>query len=93
MVVSFIHDLSIEIQKELFWKVEPEEDYEVEEILEKRVVKKGKIEYLVKWKNFEDPADNSWEPRNHLEAVQDLIDNFEKDLEAKQDVSSILTLG
>ena len=57
------------------------------------MVKKGKIEYLVKWKNFEDPADNSWEPRNHLEAVQDLIDNFEKDLEAKQDVSSILTLG
>jgi len=73
--------------------VEPEEDYEVEEILEKRVVKKGKIEYLVKWKNFEDPADNSWEPKNHLEAVQDLIEKFEKDLEAKKDVSSILTLG
>ena len=74
-------------------QVEPEEDYEVEEILEKRVVKKGKIEYLVKWKNFEDPADNSWEPSSHLEAVQDLVDKFEKDLEAKKDVSSILTFG
>jgi len=73
--------------------VEPEDDYEVEKILEKRVAKKGKIEYLVKWKNFEDPADNSWEPRNNLEDVQDLIDKFEKDLEATKDVSSILTLG
>jgi len=72
---------------------ESEEDYEVEEILEKRVAKKGKIEYLVKWKNFDDPADNSWEPKNNLEAVQNLIDKFEKDLEAKKDVSSILTLG
>merc|ERR1711892_939025 len=59
--------------------VEPEDDYEVEKILEKRVAKKGKIEYLVKWKNLED--------------VQDLIDKFEEDLEATKDVSSILTLG
>ena len=73
--------------------MEPEENYEVEKILEKRVAKKGKIEYLVKWKNFEDPADNSWEPRNNLEDVQDLIDKFEKDLEATKDISSILTLG
>jgi len=72
---------------------EPEEDYEVEKILEKRVVKKGKIEYMVQWKNFEDPADYTWEPTNNLEAVRDLIDKFEKDLEAKKDVSTIFNMG
>lgn len=72
---------------------ELEEDYEVEKILEKRVVKKGKIEYLVKWKNFEDPADYTWEPTNNLEAVRDLVDKFEKDLEAKKDVSTIFNMG
>lgn len=72
---------------------ELEEDYEVEKILEKRVVKKGKIEYLVKWKNFEDSADYTWEPTNNLEAVRDLVDSFEKDLEAKKDVSTIFNMG
>lgn len=72
---------------------EQEEDYEVEKILEKRVVKKGKIEYLVKWKNFEEPADYTWEPTNNLEAVRDLVDKFEKDLEAKKDVSTIFNMG
>jgi len=72
---------------------ELEEDYEVEKILEKRVVKKGKIEYMVQWKNFEDPADYTWEPTNNLEAVRDLIEKFEKDLEAKKDVSTIFNMG
>jgi len=71
---------------------EEEEDYEVERILEKRIAKKGTIEYLVKWKNFDDSADNSWEPSNNLGAVQDLVDKFEKDLEVKKDVSSILNM-
>ena len=75
------------------FKEEQEEDYEVEKILEKRVVKKGKIEYLVKWKNFEEPADYTWEPTNNLEAVRDLVDKFEKDLEAKKDVSTIFNMG
>eukprot|EP00092_Neocalanus_flemingeri_P029705 GFUD01032252.1.p1 GENE.GFUD01032252.1~~GFUD01032252.1.p1 ORF type:complete len:727 (+),score=284.09 GFUD01032252.1:67-2247(+) len=69
-----------------------EDDYEVEKILEKKTSKKGKIEYLVKWKNFDDPADNSWEPSNNLVAVQDLVDKFDKDLEVKEDVSSILNM-
>ena len=37
--------------------------------------------YLVKWKNFDDPADYTWEPLDNLEAAQDLVDKFEKDLE------------
>lgn len=60
-----------------------EEDYEVESIMEKRVTKKGNIEYLVKWKNFDDPADYTWEPSNNLEDVMGLVTQFEKELESK----------
>ena len=60
-----------------------EDDYEVEKILEKRTAKKGKVEYLVKWKNFDDPVDYTWEPANNLDAVKDLVTKFEKDLEVK----------
>lgn len=35
--------------------VQSEEEYEVERILDKRVDKFGFTEYLVKWKNYEDP--------------------------------------
>ena len=58
-----------------------EEDYEVEKFLEKKKSKKEKVTYLVKWKNFDDPADYTWEPSDNLEAAQDLVDKFEKDLE------------
>jgi len=60
-----------------------DEDYEVESIMEKRVTKKGKLEYLVKWKNFDDPADYTWEPSNNLDDVMDLVTQFEKELESK----------
>ena len=65
----------------VFSKVDDEEDYEVEKILENKKSKKGKVTYLVKWKNFDDPADYTWEPLDNLEAAQDLVDKFEKDLE------------
>jgi len=58
-----------------------EEDYEVEKILERKEGKKGNVTYLVKWKNFDDPADYTWEPSNNLEDVKDMVDQFEKDLE------------
>ena len=69
-----------------------EEDYEVEKIMEKRVSKKGKVEYLVKWKNFDDPADYTWEPYNNLDAVKDLVTQFEKELKNKK-ISSNLKLS
>ena len=37
--------------------------------------------YLVKWKNFDDPADYTWEPLENLESVQDMVDQFDMDLE------------
>ena len=58
-------------------KKEPEEEaevYEVEIVLDKRI-KKGKLEYFVKWKNYDE---TTWEPLNNLLNVRDLIDDFER---------------
>jgi chromobox protein 1 len=60
-----------------------EDDYEVEKIMDKRVAKKGKVEYLVKWKNFDDPADYTWEPVDNLEDVKYMVVKFEKKLEGQ----------
>ena len=62
-----------------YFKVE--EDYEVEKILEKKKTSNGATMYLVKWKNFDDPADYTWEPLENLESVQDMVDQFDMDLE------------
>ena len=53
-----------------------EEEYEVETIVNKRL-RKGKAEYLVKWKGWEDPDDNTWEPVAHLDC-KELIDEYER---------------
>ena len=52
------------------------EVYEVEKILEKRM-KKGKAEYLIKWKGYEDESENTWEPVDNLDC-DDKIQEFEK---------------
>merc|ERR1712243_423201 len=57
--------------------------YEVEKILDKRAEKSGYTEYLVKWKNYSDPEENTWEPVNNLGDAEKAIKAFEKDLEAK----------
>ena len=59
-----------------------DEEYEVEKILDKRQ-RKGGMEYLVKWKNFDDPDDNTWEPSDNLGDAEEKIKKFEKDLEVK----------
>ena len=51
--------------------------YEVEEVLDWR---KGNVEYLVKWENY-DYNDNTWEPIENLADATDLIAKFEAGLE------------
>ena len=55
-------------------EAEEENDYEVEDILKKRITKGGGKQYLVKWKGFDD---RTWEPKDNLNNVQELIDKFE----------------
>ena len=60
-----------------------DEEYEVEKILDKRVNKTGFTEYLVKWRSYEDPEENTWEPLDNLGDAEKAIKLFEKEQEIK----------
>ena len=53
---------------------EGEEEYEVDAILKKRI-KKGQVEYFVRWKFYND---TTWEPEENLQNVSQMIAEFEK---------------
>ena len=55
-------------------EVEGQPEYEVEEVLDSRL-KKGKLEYLVKWSGYTDEY-NTWEPVSNLENSKEAIEDF-----------------
>lgn len=58
-----------------------EEEYEVEKVVDKRVVN-GHVQYLLKWKNYPD-TDNTWEVSEGLQCPE-LIAVFEKQVQEKR---------
>ena len=57
-----------------------EEEYEVERILNKRI-KKGKVEYLVKWKGWDLPEHNTWQTPEDLENSKEELAEYENKLQ------------
>ena len=69
-------------------EVSVENEYVVEKILDKRGHGK-KVEYLIKWRGYDDPKENTWEPVENCDCP-DLIEEFEaayalKKQKSKQD--------
>ncbi|XP_056679359.1 chromodomain Y-like protein isoform X3 [Monodelphis domestica] len=65
-----------------------EELYEVERIVDKRKNKKGKTEYLVRWKGY-DSEDDTWEPEQHLVNCEEYIHDFNRRHNEKQKESTL----
>ena len=59
-----------------------DDEFEVEKICDKRL-KKGIIEYYIKWKGFPE-SDNTWEPVGNL-SCKDKIEAFESDRKKEKD--------
>ncbi|UJR33540.1 hypothetical protein I4U23_020982 [Adineta vaga] len=59
-----------------------EELYTVEKIIKMRTTKKGKVQYLLKWKGFSE-SENTWEPAENLECPE-LVAAFLAEQKEKQ---------
>ncbi|XP_051991048.1 chromodomain Y-like protein isoform X1 [Xyrauchen texanus] len=66
-----------------------EELYEVERIVGKRKNKKGKTEYLVRWRGYGFEGD-TWEPESHLSSCIQFIHEFNRQHSEKQKDGALL---
>ena len=69
------------------------DDFEVEKILEKRSSEKGEVEYLVKWKGYDEDSDATWEPASNLCNANKMIEEFNMNLMNKDKVVEYTDLG
>ncbi|XP_023480161.1 chromodomain Y-like protein isoform X1 [Equus przewalskii] len=70
------------------WQHLPSGTYQVERIVDKRKNKKGKTEYLVRWKGY-DSEDDTWEPEQHLVNCEEYIHDFNRRHTEKQKESTL----
>ncbi|KNZ80324.1 Testis-specific chromodomain protein Y 2, partial [Termitomyces sp. J132] len=62
-------------------KVKDKYHYEVDEILDSRVVR-GQLQYLVRWKGY-GPEDDTWEPQKNLNRAPNKLWDFHRRNAAK----------
>jgi len=68
---------------------EGEQEYEVERIVDHRMVPNGAFHYLVKWRNWPKES-NTWEPAENLTNCNEMLRNYHKKLKVhKSDSASI----
>ncbi|KAJ4952936.1 hypothetical protein NE237_029768 [Protea cynaroides] len=60
--------------------------YEIEDVRRKRV-RKGQVQYLIKWRGWPETA-NTWEPYENLQSCYDVIEAFEESLRTGKNSSS-----
>ncbi|XP_029800123.1 chromodomain Y-like protein isoform X3 [Suricata suricatta] len=70
------------------WRHLSSETCQVERIVDKRKNKKGKTEYLVRWKGY-DSEDDTWEPEQHLVNCEEYIHDFNRRHTEKQKESTL----
>lgn len=75
-------------QKTKKQRLDDDDVYTAEMLLDRRKKKNGPVEYLVKWKGWDKPSDNSWEPEQNIldkskfilhlfkSIIKQLINNF-----------------
>jgi hypothetical protein len=60
--------------------IDGEEAWEVEQVVDKRVRKRGRgrpvVEYLVRWKGYPD-WEKTWEPEKNLRAAKEAVEDYE----------------
>ncbi|XP_053739876.1 chromodomain Y-like protein [Synchiropus splendidus] len=54
-----------------------EDLYEVEQILDRRKNKKGRVEYLVRWRGY-GPEGDTWEPESHMTTCMVYVHDFNR---------------